>query len=93
MTFAADTPARGTTGTRTMGGTKTRILFLLAGTVTLIGVLLSATVSSWFLLIPTLVAANQLLMAATGRCTMSLLLDRTGIGTDRPTRTRLPSRT
>ena len=93
MTSAANTTARGATGTHNMGGTKTRILFLLAGTVTLIGVLLSAAVSRWFLLIPTLVGANQLLMAATGWCPMSLLLNRAGIETDRPTPTRLPPTT
>jgi len=56
-------------------------------------VLLSATVSRWFLLIPTLVGANQLLMAAIGWCPVSLLLDRAGIRTDRPKLTRLPSTT
>jgi hypothetical protein len=80
-------------GTRNSGATKFRILFFLAGTVTLIGVLLSATVSRWFLFVPTLVGANQLLMAATGWCPMSLLLDRAGIGTDRLTPSRLPSTT
>jgi len=83
MTSPANTTARGKACSPSEGWTRTRILFLLAGTVTLIGVLLSATVSRWFLLIPTLVGVNQLLMAATGRCPMSLLLDRMGIGTDR----------
>ena len=57
-----------------------RILFLLAGTVTLLGVLLTVTVSRWFLLVPTLVGGNQLLMVATGWCPMSLVLTRLGIG-------------
>jgi hypothetical protein len=57
-----------------------RILFLLAGTVTLIGVLLTVTLSRWFLLVPTLVGGNQLLMVATGWCPMSLLLARLSVG-------------
>lgn len=93
MTTATNGAACNTAGTGNPGATRARILFLLAGSVTLIGVLLSAMVSRWFLLIPTLVGANQLLMAATGWCPMSLLLDRAGIGTDRPTHTRLPSGT
>lgn len=56
-----------------------RILFLLAGTITLLGVLLTVTASRWFLLIPALVGGNQLLMVATGWCPMSLLLRRLGV--------------
>ncbi len=92
MTTATNGTACSATGTGNPGA-RSRILFLLAGSVTLIGVLLSAMVSPWFLLIPTLVGANQLLMAATGWCPMSLRLDRAGIGTDRLTPTRLPSTT
>jgi Protein of unknown function (DUF2892) len=79
------------TGARSASGIRTRVLFVLAGAATLLGVLLSAVVSRWFLLIPTLVGANQLLMAATGWCPMSLLLDRLRIGTDSPTFTGLAS--
>lgn len=64
----------------TPGWPMQRILFLLAGTVTLLGVLLTVTVSRWFLLVPALVGANQLLMVATGWCPMSLLLTRLGVG-------------
>jgi hypothetical protein len=53
---------------------QTRILFALAGTFTLAGTLLGAFASKWFLLLPVLVSANQLLMAARGWCPMSLLL-------------------
>lgn len=56
-----------------------RILFLMAGTVTLVGVLLGVTVSAWFLLLPAMAGANQLLMVATGWCPMSLLLTRLGV--------------
>lgn len=66
---------------RWRGWTATRILFLLAGTFTLVGVLLAVTVSAWFLLIPALVSLNQLLMVSTGSCPASLLLNRLGIGT------------
>lgn len=48
-----------------------RVLFLIAGTVTLIGVVLSAAVSPWFFIVPGLVGANQLLLVATGWCPMS----------------------
>ena len=57
-----------------------RVLFLIAGTVTLSGVILAALVSRWFLLIPAMVGANQLLMVAVGWCPMSLLLKRLGYG-------------
>lgn len=56
-----------------------RVLFLLAGTFTLLGTVLAAFVSPWFLLLPALVGANQLLMVAVGWCPMSLLLGRLGV--------------
>lgn len=56
-----------------------RILFLLAGTVTLTGLLLGLTVSGWFLVLPAIAGANQLLMVASGWCPMSLLLTRIGV--------------
>ena len=56
-----------------------RILFLLAGTFTLLGTALAAFVSPWFLILPALVGANQLLMSAVGWCPMSLLLGRCGV--------------
>lgn len=56
-----------------------RILFLLAGVVTLTGVALGVTVSGWFLLLPAMAGANQLLMVAAGWCPMSLLLGRLGV--------------
>jgi len=45
MTRATNGTACGAAGIRDPGEPRTRILFLLAGSVTLIGVLLSATVS------------------------------------------------
>lgn len=60
---------------------QTRILFGMAGTIMLVGTLLGAFASEWFLLLPALVGANLLLMAARGWCPMSLLLTRFRIGT------------
>ncbi|MEI2702278.1 MAG: DUF2892 domain-containing protein [Baekduia sp.] len=51
-----------------------RVLFALAGTMLLIATLLSAFVTSWFLLLVAFVALNQLLYAAVGACGASLIL-------------------
>jgi len=53
-----------------------RVLFLMAGLVTLLGVILTVVVSRWFLSLSALAGANQLLMVATGCCPMSALLAR-----------------
>ena len=53
-----------------------RILFALAGTMTLLAGLLSAIVSPWFLLLAAFVGLNQLLYAAVGACPASLMLAR-----------------
>jgi hypothetical protein len=53
-----------------------RVLFLLAGTMTLLGALLSAVVSPWFLLLVAFVGANQLIYVAVGDCPSSWLLHR-----------------
>jgi hypothetical protein len=53
-----------------------RILFLLAGAVTLISALLTVAVSSWFLLLTGAVGVNQLVLVATGSCPASLVIDR-----------------
>jgi hypothetical protein len=53
----------------------------MAGIFTLVGTLLGAFTNNWFLLLPALVAANQILMATRGWCPMSLLLTRFNIGT------------
>lgn len=55
---------------------KERILFAMAGTMTLVSAALAALVSPMFLLLTAAVGVNQLLMVATGHCPMSLLLDR-----------------
>lgn len=53
-----------------------RVLFAIAGTVVLIGALLSALVSPWFLLLVGFVGLNQWLYVLVGACPMSLLLTR-----------------
>ena len=53
-----------------------RILFALAGTMTLIAVCLAATVSPWFLLLAAFVGLNQWLYVAVGACPASLVLAR-----------------
>jgi len=53
-----------------------RALFVLAGTVTLLGATLAAVVSSWFLLLIAFVGVNQWLFVALGDCPMSLVLTR-----------------
>ena len=50
-----------------------RVLFAIAGSVTLGSVALAALVSPWFLLLTAFVAANQLLFVAAGDCPMSLV--------------------
>jgi hypothetical protein len=54
-----------------------RVLFALAGTVTLLSVLLAITVSSWFLILTAFVGANQWLYVLVGACPASIALRRT----------------
>ena len=54
-----------------------RVLFALAGTMTLLSIVLAVTVSQWFLLLGALVAANQWLFALVGVCPASVVLGRT----------------
>lgn len=53
-----------------------RVLFALAGTMTVLGALLVVVVSPWFVALIAFVGANQLLFAALGDCPMSLILTR-----------------
>ena len=53
-----------------------RVLFALAGTVTLASALLAATVSPWFLLLTAFVGINQWLYVIVGACPASLVLHR-----------------
>jgi hypothetical protein len=60
----------------TAGWPTTRILFAMAGTITLGSAVLAATVSPWFLVATSLVGVNQLLLVATGSCPASYVLGR-----------------
>ena len=53
-----------------------RVLFALAGTMTLLSVLLAATFSTWFLLLTVFVGLNQWLYVAVRACPASLVLSR-----------------
>ena len=53
-----------------------RVLFAMAGTMTLLSALLAATVSPWFLLLTAFVGVNQWLYVAFGACGASLILKR-----------------
>jgi len=53
-----------------------RVLFALAGTVTLLSVALAATVSPWFLALTAFVGVNQWLYVLFGACPASLVFTR-----------------
>jgi hypothetical protein len=53
-----------------------RVLFALAGSMTLASVALAALVSPWFLVLGAFVGINQWLYVAVGACPASLLLER-----------------
>jgi hypothetical protein len=53
-----------------------RVLFAVAGTMTLISAGLSAIVSPWFLLLSALVGVNQWMFVLFGACPASLILQR-----------------
>jgi hypothetical protein len=53
-----------------------RVLFALAGTMTLMSAALAAAVSPWFLLLTAFVGFNQWLYVLVGACPASLVLKR-----------------
>ena len=53
-----------------------RVLFALAGTVTLVSAALAALVSPWFLLLTAFVGVNQWLYVIVGACPASIVLAR-----------------
>lgn len=53
-----------------------RVLFAMAGAVTLISVALAVLVSPWFLLLTAFVGVSQWLFVATGSCPASLVIER-----------------
>jgi hypothetical protein len=52
-----------------------RVLFALAGSMTLLSALLAALVSPWFLLLAAFIGLNQWLFAGAGSCPASLVLE------------------
>ena len=76
MSAACEKPSGTTTAGRSERWPLERVLFAIAGTVVLIGALLSALVSPWFLLLIAFVGLNQWLYVLAGDCPMSLLLTR-----------------
>ena len=53
-----------------------RVLFALAGTMTLLSAALAAVVSPWFLLLTAFVGVNQWLYVLVGACPASIVLKR-----------------
>lgn len=53
-----------------------RVLFALAGSMTLLSVVLSVLVTPWFLLLTAFVGLNQWLFVFVGACPASLVLER-----------------
>jgi hypothetical protein len=56
-----------------------RVLFALAGTMTLLSVALALLVSPWFLALTVFVGVNQWLYVVFGACPASLVLTRLGL--------------
>lgn len=53
-----------------------RVLFAMAGTMTILSAVLVAFVSPWFLLLTVFVGANQWMFVVAGACPASLILSR-----------------
>ena len=62
--------------TREAGWPLERVLFAMAGTMTLLSAFLAAVVTPWFLLLTAFVGLNQWLYVAFGACPASLILTR-----------------
>ncbi len=56
-----------------------RVLFAMAGSVTLISALLSALVSPWFLILTAFVGINQWMYVAVRSCPASVVLKKFGV--------------
>ena len=77
MSTAAPEKARPADAVARRGGWPLeRVLFAMAGTMTLLGALLSAVVSPWFLLLVAFVGVNQWLFVVMGDFPASLVLTR-----------------
>ena len=55
-----------------------RMLFLMAGSVTIVSALLAWLVSPWFLVLTAFVGVSQLMFVAVGDCPSSLMLRKMG---------------
>jgi hypothetical protein len=77
MTLTTETPTASTV--RATRWPLERILFAMAGTVTLVSALLAAVVSPWFLVLTALVGVNQWLYVTLRGCPASLVLKRFGV--------------
>ncbi|MEV4158474.1 DUF2892 domain-containing protein [Nocardia salmonicida] len=64
---------------RPRGWTIPRLVPAMAGTLVLLSVLLSATLSPWWLILTVLVGANLLLYSALGWCPATLVMRRLGL--------------
>ena len=53
-----------------------RVLFVMAGTVTIVSAILAALVSPWFLILTAFVGASQLMYATVGDCPSSFVIRR-----------------
>jgi hypothetical protein len=53
-----------------------RVLFAMAGGVTLVSIALAVLVSPWFLVLTAFVGVSQWLFVATGACPASLVIER-----------------
>ena len=76
MSATACTPTRDDSGTGDSRWPLERVLFALAGSMTLISALLAALISPWFLLLTAFVGVNQWLYVLFGACPASLILRR-----------------
>jgi hypothetical protein len=56
-----------------------RIVFAVAGSLVLLGIVLGLTVSSWFLAIDGFVGVNMLQSAFTGFCPLAIILRKAGM--------------
>jgi hypothetical protein len=56
-----------------------RFVFAFAGSVVLLGLVLSQLFSPWWLLLPTFVGLNMLQAAFTGFCPLAMILKKSGV--------------
>jgi Zn-dependent protease len=55
------------------------VLFALAGSMTLLSVVLAVLISPWFIVLAAFVGVNQWLFVGLGSCPASLVLERAGV--------------